>query len=350
MSNRLNVVREGGRRKANPSDFSLPSLAFIGLMLMILMALGVWIIGFILGNGRGYAAGPSASPVPSLSVPSATFTLTSSPTPTLTPTFTPTPTSRPTLTPRPPLPTAALLNNDWQRLPIIPEVSPAMKEVYLRGLALGNDPRAFSKVGDCNSEVEFFLTPFDQPGEYRLGPYADLQAVIDNFGGSFSRVSVAARTGFGPSAMFDPIWVDPRICRTGEGPLDCEYRLHRPSIVLIGLGTHYSPLSKFESQMRAVIEASLERGIVPVLTTKVDTEGGDRVNALIAYLAQQYEVPLWNFWLAVQPLDNHGQPDEIHFTWARNYFDLKYNLLHGWPVRNLTALQALDTVWRSVAE
>jgi len=248
------------------------------------------------------------------------------------------------------MPTAWLLNNDWQRLSILPEVSPLMKEVYLRGLALGNDPHAFSKVGDCNSEAEFFLTPFDQPGKYNLGPYADLQAVIDNFPGSFSRASVAARSGFGPSAMFDPIWVDPNLCQSGEGPLACEYRLHHPSIVLIGLGTHHDPMSKFERQMRAVIEFSLEHGVVPVLATKVDEEGGDRVNALVVYLAKQYDVPLWNFWLAEQPLKNHGQPDAVHFTWASNDFSSDYAMGNGWPVRNLSALQALDTVWRAVAE
>jgi len=327
---------------------SHPASLVIKISFVALLAVGLWLISLIPSIRKSYAeehaASATASPIP----PSVTPTLTASPTPTAT--FTPTPTATPTLTPWPPMPTAGLLNNDWQRLPILPEVSPTMKEVYLRGLTLGNDPRAFSKVGDCNSEAEFFLSPFDQPGKYKLGPYPDLQALIDNFGGSFSRVSVAAHTGFGPSAMFDPIWVDPSICLTNEGPLECEYRLHHPSIVLIGLGTHYSPISKFESQMRAVIEFSLARGVVPILATKVDEEGGDRVNALIAYLAKQYDVPLWNFWLAEQRLDNRGQPDGIHFTWASNDFGSKYNMLHGWPIRNLTALQALDTVWRAVAE
>jgi hypothetical protein len=237
-------------------------------------------------------------------------------------------------------------------MPVVPEVSDAMKAVYARGLALGNAPQAFAKVGDCNTEAEFFLTAFDQPEKYRLGPYTDLQPMIDNFAGSFSRVSLAAKSGFGPSSLFDPLWVDPKLCRAGEGPLACEYRLHRPSIALIGLGTHYPPLAKFESEMRAVIEFSLEHGVVPILATKVDVEGGDRVNALIVYLAQQYEVPLWNFWRAEQPVYNQGQPegDGIHFTYAPNYFDTDRAFRNGWPVRNLTALQALQAVWLAVKE
>jgi hypothetical protein len=103
--------------------------------------------------------------------------------------------------------------------------------------------------------------------------------------------------------------------------------------------------------MRAVIDFWLERGVVPILATKVDSEGGDRVNALIAFLAWEYDVPLWNFWRAEQPLYNHGQPegDGVHFTWSRNYFDSPYALRKGWPVRNLTALQALEAVWQDVA-
>lgn len=277
-----------------------------------------------------------------------------SPTPSMlpaSPTVTPTATQIPSATPHPPLPTApANLGTQWQEMPIVPEVSPAMKLVYERGLALGNDPKAFSKVGDCNTENNFFLAPFDQAGDYRLGSYAELQSVIDHFAGSFSRPSIAARSGFGPGAMFDPVWADPKVCLADEGPLACEFRLHRPSLALIGLGTHYPPLADFEARMRAVIEFSLEQGVVPILATKVDVEGGDRVNAIIVYLAQQYEVPLWNFWRAEHSLYNQGQPegDGIHFTWARNYFDNPSALRNGWPVRNLTALQTLYAVWSAV--
>jgi hypothetical protein len=232
---------------------------------------------------------------------------------------------------------------------VVPEVSPAMRDVYARGLAMGNDPGAFAKVGDCNTESVFFLSPFDgDPTLYRLGPYPSLQAVLDNFSGSFGRISIAARTGFGPSAMFDPTWVDPRVCDPSEGPLACEFRLHRPSIAIIGLGTHYIPENEFESQLRAVIEYSLDHGVVPIVATKVDVEGGDWVNAMVVYVAQQYQVPVWNFWRSAQPLYNHGQPDGIHFTWASNYFDSPYSMANGWPVRNLGALQALEAVWLAV--
>lgn len=285
------------------------------------------------------------TPMPAL--PNDTATFTPSPTFTLTATITLTP----TITPRPPLPTAPnFLTNDWQNLPVIPVVSPAMKDIYAYGLALGNDPHAFSKVGDCNSESVFYLTPFEDPTTYRLGPYTELEPMIANFAGSFGRLSIAAHTGFGPSSMFAPIWADPAQCNPNEGPLVCEFRLHHPSIAIIGLGTHHFPTAEFESQMRAVIEYSLDHGVVPILSTKVDEEGGDWPNAMVAYLAQQYDVPLWNFWRAAQPLPDHGQPDGIHFYWASNYFDSGYAMSNGWPVRNLGALQALNAVWTTVTQ
>jgi hypothetical protein len=102
--------------------------------------------------------------------------------------------------------------------------------------------------------------------------------------------------------------------------------------------------------MRAVIEYSLDHGVVPIIATKVDEEGGDWVNAMVVFLAQQYEVPVWNFWRSVQHLENKGQPDEVHFTWASNYFDSGYAMANGWPIRNLGALRSLNAVWTGVTQ
>jgi hypothetical protein len=109
---------------------------------------------------------------------------------------------------------------------------------------------------------------------------------------------------------------------------------------------------KFESQMRRAIEDLLDRGVVPILSTKADNvEQDGSINATIVRLAQEYEVPLWNFWAAAQPLPDYGlQEDGVHLTWAGSRFDDPEAMARGWPVRNLTALQALDAVWRGVTE
>jgi hypothetical protein len=98
-----------------------------------------------------------------------------------------------------------------------------------------------------------------------------------------------------------------------------------------------------------VIETVIEAGAVPILATKADNvEGDHQINAAIARLAYEYDIPLWNFWRAVQPLPNHGLlEDGFHLT-GSIYFNGPQNLKFGWPMRNLTALQTIDAVWRQL--
>ncbi|MBI5961421.1 MAG: hypothetical protein HY866_21960, partial [Chloroflexi bacterium] len=46
----------------------------------------------------------------------------------------------------------------WQTRPVIPAVSETAREIYARGLAAGNNPQAFSKVGDCQNVEAYFLS------------------------------------------------------------------------------------------------------------------------------------------------------------------------------------------------
>lgn len=243
--------------------------------------------------------------------------------------------------------------DDWQDLPVIPTISDRVVEIYRQGVAAGNNPTAFSKIGDCGSTPAWFLGDFDRGSTfYRLGDHADLELVINMFGGSFGRTSLAARSGFNASALFVPLWADRTYCSSSESPLACEYRIWRPSLAFIMLGTNdvWKP-AEFEPQMRAIIEFSIQNGVVPILSTKADNAEGDgSINADIARLAQEYELPLWNFWAAVQDLPNGGlQEDQAHLTWGRNFFDDPLVMTNAWPVRNLTALQVLDAIWIKVS-
>ena len=249
-------------------------------------------------------------------------------------------------TPRP-----SLAPDAWTSLPIVPSVSPRVKEIYQHGLELGNNPKAFSKVGDCGSTPAWFLGDFDRgPRYYNLGAYQYLEAVIQEFQGSFARTSLAAKSGFNASSVFAPLWSDRKQCESNETPLGCEYRLHRPAFAFITLGTNDAwHLDTFEPQMRRIIEFSIQNGVIPILSTKADNEEGDgSINATIARLANEYDIPLWNYWLAMQPLPDHGlQEDAAHITWGPNLFNDPQAMEKGWPVRNLTALQVLDVVWRA---
>lgn len=253
-----------------------------------------------------------------------------------------TPTPRPTLGP-----------DEWKQLPVIPTVSDRVIQIYQRGLTAGNNPSAFSKIGDCGSTPGWFLGDFDRgPRYYELGEYEVLSSVIQAFQGSYGRASLAARSGFNASALFVPLWSDRTYCQAGETPLACEYRVHKPSMAFIMLGTNdvWHP-DEFEPQMRKIIEFSIESGVIPVLATKADNQEGDySINATIARLAWEYDIPLWNFWGAVNSLPDHGlQEDQVHLTWASNAFDDPQALTKAWPVRNLTALQVLNALWEKVA-
>jgi len=247
-------------------------------------------------------------------------------------------------------------DNSWTSLPTIPDVSSAAREIYQKGLDLGNNPDAFSKVGDCNSLSVRFLTYYDKepaPDYYNLEAYSYLQPVIQQFRGSFKRESLAVGDGFNTSAILAPFRADPQFCETTESPLECEYRIHKPSFAFIVIGTDdYLKADKFEANVRAIVDISIEHGVVPILATKADDANQLDYNPIIAKVAAEYGVPLWNLWLAQQPLPFHGLADNMHPNGEFAAFDFSdANLAAwGWPVRNLTALQVLDAVWRGVSQ
>ncbi len=240
--------------------------------------------------------------------------------------------------------------------PITPTVSARAREIYQRGLALGNNPHAFSKIGDCQNVVAFFLANFDKPGQYRLGPdYAYLQSTIDQFHGSFGRPSEAVRGGFNVASVLDPLWTNPKNCKPKETPLDCEFRINRPSLVFVSMETWWAgaPAADYEQSLRKIVEYAIGHGALPILATKADNlekDGG--LNAAVVRVAQDYDVPLWNFWLAVQPLPDRGLlKDGFHLTIGHKgqfIFDDPENMRGAWPWRNLTALMALEAVWHGV--
>lgn len=256
-----------------------------------------------------------------------------------------------TATPKP------LLDQDaWMQMPAVPTgVSDAMVEVYELGLLLGNDPTHFSIIGDCQNVSSYFLSTFEKSGDYSLGTeYAYLQPTIDYYRGSFSRVSVAVKGGFNAAAVISPLRADPKICNSNESPLDCELRLWKPSVVFVSMETWWShkPAEEYDKYMRKVLDRIIETGAVPIIATKADNlEGDNSINATVAQLAYEYDIPLWNFWAAVQPLPDRGLSDDgFHLTFARNFFDDPTRMQNAWPWRNLTALQALDVVRKGLTE
>ncbi|MGD0750745.1 MAG: SGNH/GDSL hydrolase family protein [Anaerolineales bacterium] len=296
--------------------------------------------------GWGTQAAPDATPTTSGTIAAPTVLPTEFSLPTELPT--PTETLLPSQTPD-----MRLSPEDWQNWPVVPAVSPEMKVLFQHGLALGNNPAAFSKIGDGEISTVWFLTQYDMdPGNYHLGSHTELLPVIEHFSGSFSHVSLAAGRGFDTTIVLGPVLSGTKDCNQGEAHLDCELRIYHPSFAIISLGTNqvWQP-EIFEPGLRQIIERLLEAEVVPILSTKADNkEGNFRINTIIAQLAYEYNLPLWNFWRAVQPLPAHGlQPDNEHLTYAYSDFSNPINFQFAWPWRNLTALQVLDSVYQGVS-
>ncbi len=251
----------------------------------------------------------------------------------------------------PPTPRPTLSANEWQTLPIVPTVSETALEIYRQGLEMGNTPNVFSKVGDCQTSTDFFLVDFDHAGHYSLGEYDYLQPTIDYYQGSFSRQSKAVKDGFNVAAVLSPLRADPDACDQGETPLACEIRLNHPSVIIISMETNFNlqTPAKYGGYMRQIVRYSISQGVVPILATKADNlEGNNGINAEIAAIAYEYDIPLWNFWAAAHPLPNNGFDrglnDGFHLSYGQNFFDDPANMLEAWPWRNLTALQVLDAM------
>ena len=241
----------------------------------------------------------------------------------------------------------------WQDWPIIPVVSDRVRNIYRTGLAQGHDPKRFSKIGDCQNIRQYFLGIYDDPNTFRLG-YENtyLQGAIDQFSGSWHRLSEAVRTGFNVASVLTPFYANPADCSQGESPLACEIRIWNPSFVIISMETWTPdrPTDTYEGYLRQIVEYALSENILPIVATKADNlESDNSINLAVARVAAAYDIPLWNFWRAAQPLPDHGlTSDNFHLTNAPNLFDNSDSLKKGWPMRNLTALQTIDTVWKAV--
>ncbi|HLY26535.1 MAG TPA: hypothetical protein VKQ72_09365, partial [Aggregatilineales bacterium] len=267
-------------------------------------------------------------------------------------TIPPTPTLTPTLTLTPPASdqSEVLL----QEVPIFSGIGPNLHAIYAKGQQLGNNPHAFAKVGDCNTKSDAFLNPIDH-GLIRLGYYGALGQVIDNFKGSFGRDSIAAQVGLNSASVQDSFLADSRFCKANEAPLDCEYRISQPSIALIMFGANdvgfFTP-EMYRRYMSQIIEKSIADGVIPVLMTFTWHDHGalyDKMlqfNLIAVNLAQQYQIPLINFWLASQYLPGHGiVPDNAHLTWSVNGLDFTgEQTVWGQTLRSLLALEMLGAV------
>ena len=240
-------------------------------------------------------------------------------------------------------------------------------QIFLRGQSLGNRPNVFAKVGDSITATWPYLYPIGW-GDYSLRSYSHLQGAINYFirtraidANSFASHSASAHGGWATTTVLDPSMAEAHLCNPGEMPLVCEYRLVKPSVALIMLGSNdqWTDPAIFEANLHQIVQISIDMGVIPAISTIPPTNlnWADKVpvmNQIITNTARQYDVPLWDFYSAMLPLPNQGlSSDGVHPSVppagdrAAADFSAE-NLQYGFTVRNLMALQMLDAIWRQV--
>lgn len=255
---------------------------------------------------------------------------------------------------------ATVAHIDLAAYPTVGRSTPRARDIFLNGRAVGRDPHVLAKVGDCSTEHWYFLSQFGW-GRYDLGGYSNLQSVITHFGESLAYNSEAANNGYNVNSVMNPDYANPAVCESGESPLDCEFRIHNPSVAVIMFGTSdllVMSAYEFDFYLRDIVRLTIEHNVVPILSTFPSNLGFEShtilYNQIVVKIAEDYGIPLINLWAALENLPNHGvEADGFHLDEPPDdnscYLTGEY-LQNGYNVRNLVTLQTLDNVWRGAMQ
>jgi uncharacterized protein YraI/lysophospholipase L1-like esterase len=236
--------------------------------------------------------------------------------------------------------------------------------IFRAGQSAGNRADVFSKIGDSITQSSDFLDPVGR-GTYNLGGYGSLQSVIDfylqNGQNSFTTVSLAAGAGWTTATVLDSNAANTSVCQAGETPLACEYRLSKPAVALIMFGSNdvrFLDSATYAYNLQRIVDITKDAGIIPVIST-IPTVAGyseqvNQFNGIIRDIAGNNAIPLWDYATAMGGLPNSGlSGDGLHPSTSPSGYagaaDFNgENLQAGYVIRNLTALQVLDALYRQV--
>lgn len=223
--------------------------------------------------------------------------------------------------------------------------------IYLTGQEVGNNPYVLAKIGDSITYAHEYLWPIGE-GRYNTGDYPELQTTIDLWGQSFTRDSIAAKSGFTLNDLLSP---DPDCEATTR--LDCEYQYVRPSVALIMIGTNdlvvTNDIDYLANQYRQVLNITLYYNVVPVLSTIPPSTHYDVTdyNQMVINLAYEYGIPYIDYYSYMMsipvPLCSDGAHPESPPDGQTAYFD-EWHLEYGYTMRNWLTLQMLNTLTDNV--
>jgi hypothetical protein len=269
------------------------------------------------------------------------------------PTATIDPNATPTATPLPPDNVNGIKLDQFVILP--PAVQENVKQIFAKGQALGNNAQRFSKVGDSIIEHPHYMVKFDTP-DYNLGQYAYLQDVLNYYRGSYGRDSLAVRRGLHSWSWNNSTWADKDQCQPDEGPVACEYRVFKPSLAFIVLGSNDVGVPEyFRTSMEDLVQFTIDQGIIPIIVTKADRHEGDPDkninNTILKDIAAKFNIPLLDFDAVAGTMPNRGidPADGTHlmFYYAHDY-SVPVAFTRGHAIHDLTSVITLDKLWRAL--
>lgn len=250
------------------------------------------------------------------------------------------------------------LPSNYRLSPVVPNIDTVeaahLAQVIQLGQQRGNLLNVFARAGDSITADRQFLVPLATPsigadlaGDGSLNDTLNFfRSGIIGAQNSFSRTTTAAGLG----------WTSADVLASLPG----ELALTRASFVLIMVGTNDLiagvPVDVFQQRLTAIAQTALNMGVVPVLSTIPDNllaasfqERLPSFNQAIEDVAAALNVPVWNYWRALQKLPAFGlSAGGVHPSVSpTGGSDLTDTGLHfGYNVRNLTALQTLDKLKR----
>ncbi len=260
---------------------------------------------------------------------------------------------------------------------VIPVINEAMKQRINSILASGTRNKgAFAKIGDSITESGSFLVDIGCNG-YELGSYTALESTIQYYqsstfnelsptwcggrGNSFNRASTSAEAGWTTNSALAN-----GAC--GESNFRCEIKATNAGFAFVMYGTNdlerYNDINMFKTNLSRIVSESIALGTVPILSTippRLDsTTMGSRVatyNQAIQEVAATYQIPVVNFWQALQNLgatNHYGMdPDGVHpnvYQGSNAAVFTSAAMKYGYNVRNLSTLQMFEKIKRIVID
>jgi len=229
----------------------------------------------------------------------------------------------------------------------------------IAALGEGRQEDVFAKVGASSTVSRNTLYCFaDDPID--LGAHTELTTALETFldgdaagATPFDRVTLAAISGRTAGWAID-------------GPFQDELAAINPRFSLVHYGTndmgmgatYHSALHPFYDNLDALVQISIDNGTIPVLfgiSPRLDNAAANEwvstYNAAIRGLAQRWQIPFIDLYLATEHLDGQGMSgDGLHLEGFSDGACLltAEGLEHGYNIRNLIALEALDRMYRTV--